>query len=212
MPKLKRSECDLAAIVVSQLQQFHWDVYQEVSYGLGRADIVATRGVARWGIEVKQSTDLTVIEQALNLSHYCHFVSIAVPYSRSANISKLLCRKLGIGIMRIGTTDFREDLHPEFRRKVLDLELREEFKTFCLAGTAGGGHWTPFKDTKRNLIATVTREPGIEFATLIKSLKHHYHALSTAKACLKGYIGTSVIPELRIEMVNGKLCVFLAEM
>lgn len=205
------SEIDLAKVVVDQLSDWHWDVYQEVPHGNGRADIVAKRGPVRWGIEVKKSMNLTVIEQALNLSRHCHFVSVAAPYSRSANIARHLCRKLGIGIMRISASDFREDLHPEFRRKVIDLELREEFKTFCPAGTAGGGYWTPFKDTKRGLIAAVKRNPGIEFNVLIQDLKHHYHALSTAKSCLRGYIGGSVIPELRIETIGGKLCVFPTE-
>lgn len=211
IPRREISETDIAKVIVDQLSAFHWEVYQEVPHGFGRADIVATRGPVRWGIEVKKSINLTVIEQALNLSYHCHFVSVAAPCSRSASIARHLCKKLGIGIMRVSTTDFREDLHPEFHRKVLPLTLREEFKTFCPAGTPGGGQWTPFKDTKRQLIATVTREPGMEFGDLIKSLKHHYHSLSTAKTCLRGYIGTSVIPELRTETVGGKLCVFLSE-
>ena len=72
-------EADLAKVVVSWLNEQHWDVYQEVQiHGFGGvADIVAVQGPLVWVIECKTSLSLTVMEQASVWR--VHFRSVAVP-------------------------------------------------------------------------------------------------------------------------------------
>jgi len=211
--KFKMSEVDLAKMVVSHLVDWGWEVYQEVDGNGtgGRCDIVGKRGKVLWAIECKMSFGFPVIEQAAKWRFRAHYVSIAIPSPRSReNFGWKVCRDYGIGMLTCRHRDITEEIRPRLHRKIRPLEVFEEQKTFCDAGSPCGGHWTRFKCTVRNLVAEVNRCPGIEFNQLIKGLDHHYHTFGTAKSCLRGFIGT-VIPELRAEMVGRKLCVFPAE-
>lgn len=203
-------ETELAKIVIDKLHDWHWEVYQEVIYSQGRADIVAVNGKLRWGIECKTSLGMAVIEQAFSLKNYCHYTSVATPISKS-RLSDVICRHFGIGILVVYPVreECQENLKPKLNRKPLKMALYEAQKTYCEAGSSQGGHWTKFKGTKDHLIEYVRRHPGAKFDDVIKQIDHHYSSLSTAKSCLRGFIGTSVIPELRTEIVDRKLCVFL---
>jgi hypothetical protein len=202
-------ETELAKIVVDKLHDWHWEVYQEVIYSQGRADIIAVNGNIRWGIECKTSLGLAVLEQAVNLKNYCHYVSVACP--PGTRFAEMICRHFNIGILEVChiQEDCKERFKPHLNRRTLNLSLHEEQKTYCEAGSNQGGHWTRFKGTKDHLIRYVAQHPGAQFSDVIKQIDHHYSSLSTAKSCLRGFIGTSVIPELRTEIVDRKLCVFL---
>jgi hypothetical protein len=213
----KATESDLAKTVITMLREQGWEIYQEVEGPGGRADIVAVRGKIQWAIECKMSFGLAVIEQAHNWTRHCHYSSIAVPRGPSW-FGRDICKSFGIGILSAHVwpehydhVDVNELVRPKLNRKVCSLKLHEEQKTFCAAGGNRGGHWTPFKRTIRNLISRVHNEPGIEFEKLIKVLDHHYGSNASAKSCLRNFIGSDVIPELKIEMVGRKLCVFPAD-
>lgn len=215
--KPKYSEKDLAAIVVSDLTEQGWEIYQEVETGWGRADIVAKNGNILWVIECKMSFSLAVIEQAWNhiRSHKSHFVSVAVQVSKHVGkFAEEICKRFGIGILSVNLNreSMTEKARPNFYRKANGLELHEEQKTWCLAGSqSGGGHYTPFKATVRDLVDLVRKHPeGLLFADAVKSIDHHYSSLATAKACLSKFIGV-VIPNLRLETIDKKIYVFLNE-
>lgn len=220
--KAKPTEQDLAKVLISDLSEWGWEIYQEVQGPGGRCDIVAVRGKMQWAIECKLTFGFSVIEQAYNWKRYNrgHYVSIAVPYRSLPGTSQLaydLLKRAGIGLLGVRCFGSKEEgetsesLSPRLNRHAKGFTLYEEQKTFCEAGGNQGGHWTPFKSTVRALVNAVRKKPGIEFNDLIKTLDHHYSSLSTAKSCLRKYIGRSVIPELRCELVGRKLCVFLAE-
>ena len=215
MAKQKFTESDLIKNLIPCLQDWGWEIYQEVEGPGGRADIVAARGNLQWAIEAKLSFGLPVIAQAVNWRPRCHYSSIAVPSNcRSGGLAREICLERGIGILSVQVWEegaVQERVKPMLNRRPLPLKLYEEQKTFCEAGSNRGGHWTPFKRTCRNLIQAVHANPGIEFKALVKVLDHHYSSLSTARSCLLKFITTGVIPELRTEAVDGKLCVFLSE-
>lgn len=204
---MKVAETTLAAMVVESLTEWGWEVYQEVTGPFGRCDIVAKRGSIVWAIECKTSFGLAVMEQAHNWTRYANYSSVAVPIA-PGRFGEKMCRTLGIGVLwvRVNHEEVSETVRPKLNRKILNLKLHEEQKTFCPAGSTHG-HWTPFKRTVRALVLEVRNHPGIHFDKLIKEIDHHYSSFSSAKSCLRGFIGT-VIPELRVEIVDRKLCVF----
>lgn len=212
--KPKIAEVDIAQAVVKTLNEWQWEVYQEVIGPGGRCDIVARNKNIIWAVECKTSFGFPVLSQAYNWIKWgcAHYVSVAVPWKTISEFGKQICLNYGIGILYIANSNMeeaREIVSPRLYRKLAyPFELHEQQKNFKQAGSPGGGHWTTFKSTVNNLINTVNRNPGIEFNKLIKELDHHYSSLSTAKSCLKGFIGTKVIPELRMATVNKKLCVF----
>lgn len=212
--KQKHTETELAKEVIDNLTLWGWEIYQEVEGPGGRCDIVAKRGKIQWAIECKLSFGFPVLEQAFNWRRYAHYSSVAVPSAPgSFSLAHKVCETQGIGILRVlfNSNQVDELLKPSLNRHGGKLKLYEEQKTFCEAGGNQGGHWTPFKRTKRELIDKVRITPGIEFNQLIKAIDHHYGTFSTAKSCLRGFIGSSVIPELRCDMVDRKLCVFMAD-
>lgn len=213
----KPTEQDLAAHVVAMLHEMGWEVFQEVETGYGRADIVARRDKIIWVVECKMSFGLSVIEQAWNYIRggQAHYVSVAVPYGGRKGFCRDVCRRYGIGVLTVNmkwnVPDVKEEARPSFNRKASGITLKEEHKTWCKAGSACGGHYTPFKGTVQSLVSLVTRHPeGLQFSEAIKKIDHHYSSFATAKTCLRGFIGT-VIPELRVETVGGKLMVFINE-
>lgn len=217
--RTKITEEELAKVVISTLQGWQWEIYQEVIGHGGRCDIVAVNKNIIWAIECKTSFGFPVLEQAFNWINKAHYVSIAVPRPKAnlynSSLGKRICLDYGIGVLCVNSGN-RDEAHeivkPKLHRKIIiPFKLHEEQKTIKNAGTTGGGYWTPFKRTVNNLISLVERKPGIEFKALMKELEHHYSSLASAKSCLKNFIGTKVIPELRTEIVDGKLCVFLAK-
>jgi len=211
-PTPKLQETDLAKMVIEFLAEQDWEIYQEVCCGSGRCDIVAKREHILWALECKISFGLAVLEQAARWRHRANYVSIAVSKTPS-EFGRNICDDLGIGILTPyhHNNTIGEVGKPKLFRKIKNsFELEEEHKWFCEAGSNSGNYWTPFKKTVRELIRVVTDQPGIEFNKLIKTVDHHYSSYSTAKSCLRGFIG-DVIPELRTEIVDRKLCVFPAE-
>ncbi len=211
------SESDVAKAVIEDLKAWKWEVYQEVNYYGRVADIVAVRGHIQWAIETKTSFGLKVMEQAFRWKGICHYASIAVPKVKNT-FGQFLCRQHGIGVITLLTEAGKpwgcggsamEIIKPGLSRRIVGLELNEKQKYLCEAGSAKGGHWTPFKETCDNLVKAVKRSEGMEFSHLIERIDHHYASYHSARSCLKGFIGT-VIPELKLVNVNGKLCVFLS--
>lgn len=217
MATQKLSEEEISEIIIESLKAWRWEIYQEVDYYGRVADIVAVRGKIQWAIEVKSSFGLKVMEQAFRWKGICNYTSIAIPKLKNS-FGRFLCQQHGIGIITLLTESGKpwpgnlsmEIVKPGLSRKIVGLNINEKQKDYCKAGSSNGGHWTPFKETCEKLIRDVTRNPGMEFSKIIENLDYHYASYQSARSCLKGFIG-SVIPELRLETVGGKLCVFLSE-
>lgn len=223
MSKPKITEAQLAEAVVSYLEDWKWEVYQEVSHNGGsRCDIVAVRGKIQWAIECKLSFGFPVLEQAFNWKRMCHYVSVAVRTCGHGGLGERICRDNNIGILHCNTYNLvngnekqrmdsiTEILQPKLFRQAKGLKLVEEMKHWAKAGsTSGCGYYTPFKNTVNNMINRVTIQGDMEYTELIKKSEHHYRNDATAKSCLRSYIGTDVIPELEIKMIDKKMWVGL---
>jgi hypothetical protein len=196
-------ETDLAAVVVRYFLDLGADVYQEVApnaaYG-GRADIVAVYGPVMHVVECKVSFGLAVIRQAADWIHYAHRVSVAIPKVRDAQMPRILCRHLGIGVLEVSraslsweTSRVTEVVPPRLSRRIdprLRKALRDEQRTYAAAGNADGKFWSPFKATCIALREVVAAAPGITVSAAVKRIKHHYgndrNATSNLSAWIRG--------------------------
>lgn len=199
------TEEEIAALVVTWLEVLGADVYQEVECGSGVADIVARVGPELWVIETKTNFSLALLIQAMDRRRDAHRVFIAGPYSRHINDVEMLCRELGVGLLEVRSPriDFVDNNNqysmPAVRERcesrrwnskpvALATRLRPEHKTHAKAGTAGGGRWTPFRDTCAQLARRVKAEPGISLKAAIDGIAHHYSSAKNARRSLVVWI------------------------
>jgi len=217
-----KTEADLAKHVVKWLDEF--DVYQEVAMMSRVADIVVDISNRGWVIECKKSLGLAVLEQADEwIRMGVVRVSVAAPRVKSSHRSRAFALKiaewLGVGVIDVDPSGFvRERLTPKINRckpklrtfkypEILTL-CREEHKTYCEAGSARGGHFTPFKETCASILRKVTEQPGICLKDLIDSIDHHYASDASARACVPQWIRSGIIPGVRLEKNGRKLAIF----
>lgn len=66
------------------------------------------------------------------------------------------------------------------------------------AGNNCADYWSPFKQTRRNVIEFVKRNPGCTLKHLSESIDHHYGNNAAAKSALYGWITNGVISEIRL--------------
>lgn len=174
-----------------------------------------------WVVEVKVSLSLDLIAQALDWKRDANFISIAIPNpkkgkkgyrdkSRGRLLAEKILRDNGIGLMEVEMDHFigsapdltrvKPLVDPKLhRRKRFSLDwtevLQEEHKSFSEAGSVGGGYWTPFKKTCREVLSIVTKEPGTTMNEIVSRLKeHHYSSDQSARSCLRNWIAEGKVP------------------
>ena len=214
---MKKSESELAAKVVKWLRDQRWDVYQEVqvsTYG-GVADIVAKLDNLVWVIETKTSFSLDVIGQAQGWKRCAHFVSVGVPSTKRQGsgrlMAKLICKQWGVGVLEVGMRNnpVIQTIAPSINRtaKTSPFADLHDMQKLDIAGTFGGGHWTPFKNTCYNVKRYVEDNPGVDLKTLVDGVSHHYGSSSCARACVSKYAKDGIVPGVRCER-DGKFLKF----
>jgi hypothetical protein len=210
--KTKISEKDFAKYIIQYLTDFGYEIYQEYETSAGNIiDIVAKSGNIIWAIETKLSLSLDVIYQAKKNLLYCHFSSICVPSlntrgSKSRDIAEDILNYYGIGMFTInkyGGID--ENIKPSMNRKNFSKRLifNESRKSYAEAGNSNGHRWTPFQQTKDELINYVKENPGCRLKDAVDNINHHYSKNSNANASLRHWISTGVIKNIIID--KGKL-------
>ncbi len=190
-------EAALAAHVVSWLEGEGWDVYQEVR----GVDIVALRGKVIWTVECKTVMSFKVLEQAVSRISESHCAWVATPPRKEARaLAGKICSSLGVGWMSVSREGKVSVLgRPFFNRKAKDFlakSVRPEHKTFARAGSSTGRSWTPFKETCRELVALVVRQPGIDLNAAVKFIKHHYKTDASAIRSLSNLLMQGVVKGL----------------
>lgn len=194
------NETDIARPVVKWLQDQHWEVYQEVLLGNSIADIVATSGVYVWTLESKTSLTMALMEQA---NHWrAHFRSIVVPSPKSRRDGRGTAYKIAHDYLKLGVIEvtvhgivkviyppplMRE--HHKFS-KLIAGKLVPEQKTYCEAGSRGGGYYTPYKATMERVRLFITAHPGCTLKEIMDYLTngdklHHYKSDKTAKISIE---------------------------
>lgn len=207
------SEADLAAVVVAWLESLGADVYSEVEYKASIADIVAVRGAEVTVIETKTSWSLALIAQAMEWRRHAHRVYVAGPQSKTTWQVCPIAQELGIGMfeVRMGDPESADrwtqphvhELVPSRRWNskpvAMRQRLRPEHKTAAPAGHAGGGRWTPYRDTCAQILAIVTSDPGISVRDCIARTKHHYAPPASARGAIAKWVIAGRVPGVRIE-------------
>jgi hypothetical protein len=220
MPRSLASEEEVASVVVTWLESLGFDVYQEVACGGGVADIVARIRADVWAVEVKTSLSLALLVQAMAHRRDATRVYIAAPVTRNMNDVGSLCAELGIGLLQVSSGDSYDPPRVRsvvesrrFNRRPVALtkRLRPEHKTHAKAGTAGGGRWTPWRDTCEQLARLVAASPGITLKAAIDSIRHHYRSSSGARSSLAKWIADGKVPGVRQARVDGKTVLQIAE-
>lgn len=199
-----KSEQELAEVVCRWLENQRWEVFSEVTLGGPRADIVARQGPLVWVIETKLSFGLDVLGQANHWTRYANYVSCACPWGRGKGFAEDFAKLIGVGSLRVGHDGgIFEGVHPRFRRRIdekLKETLRPEHKTFAKSGSLGGGYWTPFQQTVKNIQETMGIHPeGITIKDLMNRVNHHYGSTSTARNVMLKWIDAGYVKGVTLD-------------
>lgn len=207
------SEASLAAVVVRWLESLGADVYSEVEHKASIADIVAVRGPEVTIIETKTSWSLALVAQAMEWRRHAHRVYMAGPQSKTTWQVRPIAQELGIGMLevRMGDPESADrwtqphvhELVPSRRWNskpvAMRQKLRPEHKTAAPAGHAGGGRWTPYRDTCAQILAIVTADPGISVRDCIARTKHHYATPASARGAIAKWVLAGRVPGVKLE-------------
>jgi hypothetical protein len=88
--------------------------------------------------------------------------------------------------------------------KLLD-GLHEAQKNYVEAGSANGGHWTPYKETCKAVLEAVTSNPGIGTKDLVSIIKHHYASESSARSALAKRAQEGLIPGVEVRKKKNRI-------
>jgi len=210
-------EVDVARPVVEWLRAKKLEVYQEVVLGATAsvADIVAEDPDSIWIIEAKTSLSWDLLAQANRRKNWGEKVSVAVPkrkwkYGTRQYVEHFL-RREGFGLIYVdkrGVVTERLKPEPSGKRALWSAKLRKSLheaqKDFIEAGTAGGGHWTPFKQTCKEVLEAVTACPGLSAKDLVDSIQHHYKSDKSAQANLLKWTREGVVPGVEVRGTGRK--------
>lgn len=97
----------------------------------------------------------------------------------------------------------RSRFHHEFIRRLILSRLTEDLNQYP-AGNARSEFWSPFRETRRNVIDFVRKNPGCTLKELSANIDHHYGNNAAAKSALYGWITKGVISEVELKRA-GKL-------
>jgi hypothetical protein len=213
----RRAETDLARQAMKVLSDLGFDLYQEVPYG-GRADIVGVlAGRTVCVCEVKASLSFDVIAQAKRWHGVAHWVFVAIPWiklvSDGRRLARDICEQLGIGIIEIQEHSNKIVRYPRLERSArpegLLKVIKPEHKTFAPAGS-NGKFWSPWRDSVSRLVRAVCTQPGMTLKELIEGVPHHWGTNASAKGCIARQIQSGIIKELRLEVKDKQMRVYLA--
>jgi hypothetical protein len=208
---MRIKETSLGPPVAAWLASEGFDVYQEVEAYAGIADMVGTCGPQLAVVEMKVALSFELLWQAVRWRAVAHQVWVAVPRAKGSmgrGMAERCFEDRGIGVLTIAHAE-TESAHitmtarPEFNRRaeteLVRKRLREQHKTFALAGSVGGGRWTEFKGTVQRLKEYARANPGALLGAALKEVKHHYASDAGARGRLADLIGKGKVPGLRVE-------------
>lgn len=200
------SEADMARAVVTELQRQGYETYEEVSTGYGgrRADIVAVRKPIVMIVECKVSLSLKLLDQLSMWHGEANYTIGAVAAGRIGVAAKRYLRSQGLGLWKLVADEIHEEVAPRLHRHCRDRisdSLRPEQRSgeYAQAGSNGGGYWTPFRATCRDLCEAVKRNPGIKLRDALLQIDHHYATTKSAMSALPALIQKGVVAGVRLD-------------
>ncbi len=217
-------EVEIGKILVEWLIGTGYEVFQEVKIGHADriVDVVAKKINFLWAIELKTCRNLEVINQASKLKSYSNKVSVAIPVLRKDDGYSFWCSILewqNIGLLEIhrftesekkwGLSPVKEIIVPMLvDSPELGLRLQERLfenqKDFAEAGNSKSKYWSPFQETKKQIIETVKSNPGLSVKELVFRIKHHYETDERASSAILTWIRNGVIGGISIKKVKNR--------
>ena len=219
MAAVKRTETEVAAVVMTAMQAEGWDCYPEVIVPGGRADIVGVREFpfmkrrCVWIVECKTTWALSLLEQGVDRMGFAHHVSIAAP-SEPSFFYETLCRERGIGMIRFHpkmadlTISEHGCLEPRLCRhgrhemfgpgRTLE-SLHPDQKNAAPGSSSAGWYSTPFNRTMKRCAEYVREHPGCTVKEIVANVETHYSTIGSAKQCLLKWLEKQDGVEARIE-------------
>lgn len=199
--KRRIAETDVGRAVSSYWGDLEFENFHEVQVDgyCWRADLVSRRGPEIIVTECKTALSMDVMAQAHRwlVTGYCNRAYVAVPWARNSDgrhFAREVLRRFGIGLLTVqwsgnGDNWIVEAFDGRLVRKTplkeaLTRRLGEHLQTGVIAGSSGGGYWTPFAETCRNVRDFVRGHPGASLKEVIDSTAHHYSTPATARACI----------------------------
>lgn len=199
----KRKESEVGEVVLNYLHDLRQDTYCEVVTDIGRIDIVSVGSNSLiTAIEIKTTLSFDLLAQAIHRSGYCHRSVAACPFpklhSHKRTILKAIHAQYGIGIWRVERNHVTEEYPPRIQRHALANYVKNSLRPEQKNQPAGVnmGYWSPFQQTKKDLIAFVRDNPGCSIKEAIAGISHHYKSSSTAYSSIAKWIRTNVIKEV----------------
>jgi len=190
-------EQSFAGQVVDWLERQGWDVYQEVQFRRysAIADIAAIQGGELIIVEVKRSLSLAVMRQASGWQSY--YRAIAVPITRNhedRHFAYDICAQylmLGvIEVSRFGSLDWGVEPPPIENywnnSQYMIKQLSPGHKTHARAGSANGGHYTPYRATMDAVKEFVSEHPGCTLREIVEHIENgHYSSYTSAYGAIR---------------------------
>lgn len=209
-------ETEIGRAVVGLLRTWGFDVFQEVEVAGRRCDLFATRGPLLIAVECKVRLTYEVIHQALYWRPWAHRSYAAVhQVYRLDPLQVRLLETVGIGAFVMNDRRIRLDVEAAFTRRAevqrVRRALREEHRTFAMAGSSNAARWTNFKSSVRELKTFLKAHPGATLKDSVAGIDHHYPNDRAAKSGFVHWIRAGVIPGIRLENERGELRLYLTE-
>lgn len=187
--------------------------YHEVRIGYGdfRADLVSVLELGRGKLvvvtECKTAMSFDVVGQAERwvMYGYANRAYVCVPGAAKHGaghsgraVAQRLCRSIGVGVLELAAPRWKAHgdgivseavpsrlvvREARMKHKLLDA-LSEAQRSGPVAGSAGGGYHTPFRETCDEIRRLVAKKPGLQIKEVVAEIEHHYHRDSTARQCL----------------------------
>jgi len=114
---------------------------------------------------------------------------------------------LGIGLLICVGAEPEEGIPAKLNRHRathLLSSLRPEHKTWALAGNDDSDRYSPFKDTCRQILRLVKKNPGCDLKFLVENVRHHYSSSASFKSAIPKWIMLGKVPGLRVEKLGRK--------
>lgn len=233
MVKFKNEE-ELAVKLIEWLEKEGWEVFKEVEYWYGRADIIAKRDNILWGIECKCTLNDGVLDQADNLKNFVHLVSVAVPVPKSwkytlSNVKRTFLDNNGIGLLHVDpasctySSPIRVRIDSKYQRTFgkfyRDANNRKEFleridqmrggltkyHKLITASAQHGKYITTFTETNIKMVEYVLKHGPTKLSEIVRDIDHHYSNDISARNGLGRGINWGYIKGL--EYKNSLVCV-----
>lgn len=162
-------------------------------------------------IECKTTLSVDLVAQATDAlrTHHAHFVEVAIPKrsrtTRGQSFLRRTLREHGVGMLEVYSYDGgrtvweaeaprlrRIDRYPDpgavrrnwLKRLRATRDWCDRHVDLVPAGTNGGGHWTPYKGTMREIRDFLKQKGEATLAEIMDAVSFHYSSAKSARSCI----------------------------